>query len=303
MNLHSLRYFIEVAKTKSFTQASKNLFISQPGISQQIRSLEKQLNFPLLHRTTREVELTEEGKYLYEKIITSFNDIEDTVSHLIEANTFPKLISIATVPTAASLYLPTILERLHDLYPKVELQIQETTSQRVMKLIDNRTCHFGFIRTTDNFHLEGKDLHYSELGKSPIKVVVSSKHKFAHRDKIKLEELRNEKFLHYNTSESSALYSQIEAACIHAGFKPNTICNGSEFLTMANIISHNLAVALMPHDMLQLVPNNNIIAIDLEDVFLESSIAGVWKDNGYINVNTKILLNAFRNLHGKTTTI
>lgn len=57
MNLHSLRYFVEVAKTLSFTKASKNLFISQPGISQQIHLLEKQLGVALLNRTTRKVEL------------------------------------------------------------------------------------------------------------------------------------------------------------------------------------------------------------------------------------------------------
>src|SRR5690625_6833843 len=103
MNLHSLRYFIEVAKTKSFTEASKRLFISQPGISQQIYLLEKQLGITLLHRTTRKVELTEEGKYLYDKTLSSFNEIEDTVAHLVENSTFPSLISIATVPSAASL--------------------------------------------------------------------------------------------------------------------------------------------------------------------------------------------------------
>src|SRR5690625_7865673 len=104
MNLHSLRYFIEVAKTKSFTEASKRLFISQPGISQQIDQLEKQLGITLLHRTTRKVELTEEGKYLYEKTLSSFNEIEDTVAHLVDNSIFLSLIHITSVTFASSCY-------------------------------------------------------------------------------------------------------------------------------------------------------------------------------------------------------
>ena len=110
VNYHSFRYFIEVASTLSFTKASENLFISQPGISQQIYLLEEQLGIKLLHRTTRKVELTEEGQYLFEKLYPSFAKIENTVSNLVESNTFPTLIKIVTIPSAASLFLPKIFK-------------------------------------------------------------------------------------------------------------------------------------------------------------------------------------------------
>src|SRR5699024_11912947 len=99
MNLHSLRYFIEVAKTKSFTKASENLYVSQPGISQQIHLLENQLGVSLFHRSTRKVELTEEGKYLYDRTFASFTEIEQTVSNFIDSKSYPKLINIATIPS------------------------------------------------------------------------------------------------------------------------------------------------------------------------------------------------------------
>src|SRR5690625_1290867 len=174
MNLHSLRYFIEVAKTKSFTEASKRLFISQPGISQQIDLLEKQLGLTLLHRTTRKVELTEEGKYLYEKTLSSFDEIEDTVNHLVENSTFPGIINIATVPSAASLYLPTLLKQIHVLHPEIEFQIQETTTKNVILAINNRSSHLGFIRTGEEPHLlKQAAIDYLDFESSPIKAVVS----------------------------------------------------------------------------------------------------------------------------------
>lgn len=297
MNLLSLRYFIEVAKTLSFTKASENLFISQPGISQQIHLLEEQLGVKLLLRTTRRVELTPEGKYLFEKTYPSLSKIENTVSDLMEYNTFPSHIKIVTIPSAASLYLPKILKVLHENYPNIKFSIKESTSAEILKLIKNRTYHFGFIRMPPNVDSNiGAEYDYLEFDRSPIKAVVSSQHRLAHRKSIRLSELSNDYFLHFNETQSSALYHLVENACNDAGFNPKTICTGSELLTMSNIISSNIAVTLLPKDMLDLVQSPEITALELQDVHLESSIAAVWRDDGYINANAKILLQTLEDL-------
>src|SRR5699024_7250370 len=83
------------------------------GISQQIHLLEEQLGVRLLHRTTRKVELTEEGKYLLERIFPSVSEIESTISHLMESHTFPTLLKIATIPSAAMLYKEKAIKELY----------------------------------------------------------------------------------------------------------------------------------------------------------------------------------------------
>lgn len=297
MNLHALRYFIEVAKTNSFTEASKRLYISQPGISQQIDLLEKQLGITLLRRTTRKVTLTEEGKYLYEKILSSFDQIEDTVSHLIEHHTFPGIVSIATVPSAASLYVPSLLKKVHALHPEIEFQIHETTSKNVMNAINNRTSHLGFIRTMEEPQLLAQsDIDHVEFEQSPIKAVVSTEHRLASNDSISLAELRDDYFIQYNATESATLYNQIEAACIAAGFKPRVICSGSELLTISNLISQNVAVALMPENMLNLVPNNQITSIPISGLDMTSSISSIWKDDGYVNLNVTLMTDTLKEM-------
>ncbi len=297
MNLHALRYFIEVAKTKSFTEASKRLYISQPGISQQIDLLEKQLGMTLLHRTTRKVELTEEGKYLYEKTFSSFDEIEDTVNHLVENSSFPGIINIATVPSAASLYLPTLLKEIHVLHPEIEFQIQETTTKNVILAINNRSSHLGFIRTGEEPHLlEQAAIDYLDFESSPIKAVVSKEHRLATKKSIHLQQLRDDFFIQYNATESVTLYNQMEAACIAAGFKPKVICSGSELLTISNLISQNIAVALMPENMLDLVPNDQVVSIEINGLNKTSSISAIWKDDGYVNLNAKLVISILKKL-------
>lgn len=65
MLLRQIKYFVIVVDTGSFTEAAEECFISQPAISQQILSLEKELGVQLLVRSTRRFTLTEPGKYLY----------------------------------------------------------------------------------------------------------------------------------------------------------------------------------------------------------------------------------------------
>ena len=65
MNLKQFEYFIKIAENKNFTRTAEEMFISQPALSQQIRSLEEEFGFSLFYRTNKLVELTPAGEYFY----------------------------------------------------------------------------------------------------------------------------------------------------------------------------------------------------------------------------------------------
>ena len=123
-----------------------------------------------------------------------------------------------------------------------------------------------------------------------MKAVVSTKHKLANQKQIKLIDLKDDYFLHYDANQSPALFHLLENAFKYAGFSPKTISTGSEILTIANLVSNNLGVTLMPEDMFELISSPNIQALDLSDVQLESSITAIWEDSGYVSLNTKLLI-------------
>ena len=74
-----LRYFLAVAETLHFSEAAAQLHMAQPPLSQQIRSLERILGYPLFQRTTRGVRLTKDGEYFRERARNAVAKLQDDV--------------------------------------------------------------------------------------------------------------------------------------------------------------------------------------------------------------------------------
>ncbi|MFA1822498.1 LysR family transcriptional regulator [Virgibacillus oceani] len=292
MNLLSFRYFLEVARHLNYSKASEILHISQPGLSKQITSLEKELGFKLFDRTTRKVELTAEGKYLHKKLSPLFQDIESTVSELTNKQAIPETtIKIATVPSAASNYLPNILSMLHKDMPDIEISLYETTSVQAIELLKQQKCHLAFIRTPiDPEKIKKQGLNMLEFSRYPIQLVVAKDHRITKNASVDLYDIRDENFIHYDSNNSPSLYYLLQRACLTAGFVPKTFCVGPEMLTIANLVSYGLGVTIMPKDMIELINSSNITAINLKNQDLQSSISVFWKDSDYLPLNTKVIL-------------
>ena len=77
MLFRQMKYFIAVVECNSFTEAAEQCYISQSAISQQIRSLEKELGVELIHRENRRFTLTPAGEYFYEQSKGILNEVED----------------------------------------------------------------------------------------------------------------------------------------------------------------------------------------------------------------------------------
>lgn len=128
MDLRQIRYFVQVAKLRSFSKASVTLNISQPALSKQIKQLEEELSAQLLHRTTRGVSLTDAGEVLLkhgEKLVQQAQRLSDKISHA--AQTPIGEVSVAFPPSLAKVG-HSLLERCRKDYPKVNLHLIEGLS-------------------------------------------------------------------------------------------------------------------------------------------------------------------------------
>ena len=149
MNLKQLEAFVEVAEKNSFSKAAKSLYLTQPTGSAHISALEKELSSRLLIRNTKEVELSESGKRLYEyakQIVLLTAQIEQEFGKKEKRGEKPYFtIAASTVP--AQYLLPNILMRFRSLYPMEQFRILESDSARVVEKVAARRADIGLTGT------------------------------------------------------------------------------------------------------------------------------------------------------------
>ncbi|RGY96951.1 LysR family transcriptional regulator [Clostridium sp. AM58-1XD] len=143
INYELYKVFYHVAVTLSFSEASKQLFISQSAVSQSIKVLEKKLNQTLFIRSTKKVQLTPEGEILLKHIEPAMNLIKRGENQLLEANTLNGgQLRIGASDTICRYYLIPFLNQFHKDYPNVHIKVNNQTSIECAHLLENGQVDF-----------------------------------------------------------------------------------------------------------------------------------------------------------------
>ncbi len=135
INYELYKVFFYVATTLSFSEASKQLFISQSAVSQSIKALEKKLDLILFIRSTKKVQLTTEGEILLRHIEPAMNLIQRGESQLLESASTGGQIRIGASDTICRYFLMPYLERFHKEFPNAHIKITNQTSIKCVELL------------------------------------------------------------------------------------------------------------------------------------------------------------------------
>lgn len=138
INFEYYKIFYFVAKSKSFTKTAEKLFVSQPAITQNIKKLEDELGRKLFYRTSRGIELTEEGKNLYnylESSIEILNNAEEKFRQY--ANMETGVIKIRTGRSNANVVLYEPLKKFMQKYPNIEIELTQGPPKESLKMLNN----------------------------------------------------------------------------------------------------------------------------------------------------------------------
>ena len=168
MNLKQLEAFVQVSESGSFSKAAKELFLTQPTISEHISSLEKELNVRLFIRNTKEVSLSDDGKDLY-RYAKQITDLEKAIEErfYMDSDDGKHFITIAASTIPAQYLLPKILMCYRERYPKEQIKIMETDSSEVVTQVVDHMVDVGFTGTV----LEKKHCKYIPFYKDELAVI------------------------------------------------------------------------------------------------------------------------------------
>ena len=138
MELRQLKYFAEVSRRKSFSEASKALFITQSTLSQQIQKLEEELGVELLTRDTRHVELSDYGTQFLPCALQILQDAQAGIDKIKDAqNLMSGELRVGSTYSFDPLLYKTALG-FHKRYPHIKLLMHSSSKEALLKMLTDR---------------------------------------------------------------------------------------------------------------------------------------------------------------------
>ena len=173
MNLKQLESFALIIESRSFSQAAKKLFLTQPTISSHISLLEKELNTQLLIRTTKDVHPTEDGKKLYTYAKQILN-LQDTVFQEFNVRSEESnLLTLGASSIPEQYILPEVLPK-YIRKNKCELKIRQGDSSEVIDKIINKEVEVGLVGT----EIENSSLIFEPFYKDKLVIITPVNEKY-----------------------------------------------------------------------------------------------------------------------------
>ncbi|MGQ9600919.1 MAG: LysR substrate-binding domain-containing protein [Anaerolineae bacterium] len=187
MQLAYLRTFVEVVQRKSFSAAAQALGISQPAVSQQMRSLEEELGVKLLLRDGRgPIGLTAAGETVLafaRSTLAAYEALHAELRRLQEEIAGTLYLAASTTP--GEYLVPQLLAAFRAQHPNVEAQVTVSDTADVVQRVQSSACDLGFIGAP----VEGSGLVLERLAADEIVLAVYPEHPFATRERVSWEEV------------------------------------------------------------------------------------------------------------------
>ena len=248
MDRRRLECFVVLAEELHFGRAAARAGISQPGLSQQLRQLEDMLQVQLVARSKRQVALTRAGEVFLDearKIIATMSGAVD-LARWTERGLVGKL-KIGTTPPALYIVLPEILLRFRTIYPDIDLDIRQMTTDEQVTALRVGDIHVGMLHPP----VPDTALESDLLSEQPFEVAMSAVNPLAEKPSLQLTDLADETFIMFPRGSSPHSYDDIIARCHHSGFSPRKIIEMAPAQSIVASAACNLGVGFVAFEVQQ----------------------------------------------------
>jgi DNA-binding transcriptional LysR family regulator len=251
-DFRQLRYFIAVAEELSFTRAAVRLHLSQPPLSQQIQSLEKDLGVRLLERNRRNVALTEPGRVFLTQArqILAKADAAREQAAAAAAGYSGQLRLAYTVSVSFHSAFPQALLRYGQIAPGVRIQLCEMYTQPQFAALLAGELDVGFVRGEP---ARGQDarrqIALTVLAREPLLVALPAGHRLAGRAHLQISELARDAFVVQPRELAATLHDRLVMLANDAGFEPIISQHAQQLNGLLALVAAGLGLALVPASM------------------------------------------------------
>lgn len=263
MQMQQLRYFLEIAKEKNISAAAKNLYLSQPSLSQQMIKLEQELDVPLLIRHSKSVSLTDAGeqfKHHAQRILGEVDQLTELMhkQSMLEAGT----LRIGLLWIAGYINLLNILSDYHRLHPGLSYSFTVNGSAHLLQLLLNRKIHAAFMISTEEQLIKEPDLYYHKIQENVYSVVISHKNPLSRKKLITVDDLKDYPII--MPAPESAFRRNLDYIFEKNNFTPNILCETSQSDLVIQLAAQNLGIGFSSKNIADNMQNGTFTVLPFE---------------------------------------
>lgn len=275
IELRHFKYFLAVAEELHFRKASERLFISQPGLSRQIKQMEEILETQLFTRNKKRVQLTLAGEYLK-------NEVESIINHLQSIKRQIKLVdkgdlgelNIGFLGSAMQTVIPKLLLKLRDDFPGINTNLEELSNSAQLTAILKDQLDIGFVRMSR----VPKGVEIQPVFEDTFSIVLPKNHKIDSKNFKGMHSFKEEHFILFSQNYSPLYYDTVMSICEDAGFLPKVSHKSVHAQTIFTLVENNLGIAIVPTSLHQGF-NMNVKFIELKQIPQRAILSVIWKED------------------------
>ena len=271
--LRHLRYFLAVAEDLHFRKAAERLYISQPGLSRQIKQLEEQLGYPLFERTNRKVSLTPAGLYLKTEVSTLLRKLDGVVQHarLLHEGMEGRL-NFGYVGSAMQDIIPDLFLRFRAERPNIRYGLEALGNREQVARLLTHDIDIGFVRLEQL----PRELESKAMFVDTFSLVLPGNHPINAENFSSVEQLRDDRFILFDPHYSQPYYDRVMTIFADAGFEPNVSHRTVHATTIYRLVENGFGASIVP-TTLKKGYVANVKFIELTDIPQRTTLSAVWR--------------------------
>lgn len=300
MKLDQLRYFVQVVENRSFNQAAKNLYMTQPALTASIQALEEELNITLLHRSNRGTFPTEYGLRIYYDCKDLLEALEKKIfswqSFAQEKTKISGVVRLAAIPVACNFILEDIIWGIQSQYPEIRVSLHEIPMTDFSYEMLQGRYNIGLTAVPIE-HQREEEMRYQNLKfysevllQDEYQIYLSTQHPLAQQETLTQEEYENLMFITYSSSSDSdfsrRFFSKEKTCCL------NSLGN------ILQAIAENKGASVFLYQMLRnnwYVKNGFICVKPIEEITLcPSQHHLIWAGEEFLTSAEKVVVSFIR---------
>ena len=275
INMNQLRAFYQGAKYLNLSTAARDLNVTQPAVTAQVKAFEEHCELKLFKKKAGRLYLTEEGKAIFkyaEKIFEQEREIEVAVEEIKKLKRGS--LRLGTARTYARYFMPFLISKFRRTYPKIKIHLDEGSSQDMIQSVVDFKNELAIIaKGTEN-----RKVHFIPFSQEELVLILPPKHRLARKKSIPFQALADETVI--MKEKGSGTQKMVNELFFKNDWRPNVLMETSDAEMIKQLVGRGEGISfLVKESVAWELKSRKLATVPIKDhrLFLDISIAHLKK--------------------------